>query len=120
MSPPEAAASQSQLTIPSAKYTCVCRDGYYIPNEIYQGMSSDAVEAELANFSCSPCPNACLNCNSDGSCNFGHEEPEDFLTESLLRAIIGATLGACVVCCLALSYVVFHQRKCKVSVDNNF
>lgn len=46
---------------------------------------------------------------------FGHEEPEDFLTESVLRASIGAILGACVGCCIVLSILVFRQRKCKVS-----
>lgn len=115
---PTESASQSQLTaaaVSRGKYTCVCKEGFYIPNETLQGFSSDKVEAEAGNFTCVPCPGGCLMCDKDGSCTFGHEEPEDFLTESVLRASIGAILGACVGCCLVLSFIVFRQRKCKVS-----
>lgn len=115
---PAESASQSQLTtaaVSRAKYTCVCKEGFYIPNETLQGFSSDKVEAEAGNFSCVPCPGGCLMCDKDGSCTFGHEEPEDFLTESVLRVSIGAVLGACVGCCVILSLIVFRQRKCKVS-----
>lgn len=122
MTEPEPAdsASQSQSTaavIPRAKYTCVCKEGLYIPNETFQGFSSDKVEMEAGNFSCLVCPNSCPMCDKDGSCIYGHEEPEEFLTESVLRASIGAILGACVGCCLVLSFIVFRQRKCKVSLN---
>lgn len=97
-----------------AKYTCVCKQGFYIPNETVQGFQSDKVESDGANFSCVPCPSGCL-CDKDGSCMFG-DEPEDFITESFLRATIGAIIGACIGCCLILMLVVFRQRKCKVSI----
>ncbi|XP_039429326.1 probable G-protein coupled receptor 158 isoform X2 [Culex pipiens pallens] len=91
------------------KYTCVCRDGYYIPNESFQGFTSDKNDANVTNFSCIPCPSAC-ECNSAGSC----ERPdEDFSTETLMKATIGAILGACMLCCLVLALIVFRQRKCK-------
>lgn len=99
-----------------AKYTCVCKQGFYIPNETVQGFQSDKVESDGANFSCVPCPSGCL-CDKDGSCMFG-DEPEDFITESFLRATIGAIIGACIGCCLILMLVVFRQRKCKVSIEN--
>lgn len=102
-----------------AKYTCVCKDGFYLPNETFQGFPSDKVESEGGNFSCLPCPDGCLMCDKDGSCSFGPDEPDEFLTESLLRAIIGAILGACVGCCFALFVIVFRQRKCKVSREKN-
>lgn len=115
---PAESAPQSQLTssaLSRAKYTCVCREGFYVPNETLQGFSSEKVEADAGNFSCLPCPGGCLMCDKDGSCIYGHEEPEDFLTESVLRASIGAVLGACVGGCFLLSLIVFRQRKCKVS-----
>lgn len=110
-------ALSSSSTISSAnhaKYTCVCKQGFYIPNETVQGFPSDKVESDGANFSCVPCPSGCL-CDKDGSCMFG-DEPEDFITESFLRATIGAILGACIGCCLILILIVFRQRKCKVSI----
>ncbi|XP_053695446.1 probable G-protein coupled receptor 158 [Sabethes cyaneus] len=91
------------------KYTCVCRDGYYIPNESFQGFTSDKNDANVTNFSCIPCPSAC-ECNSAGSCN---RPDEDFSTETLMKATIGAILGACMLCCLVLALIVFRQRKCK-------
>jgi len=114
---PAEASSQSQLTsaVSRAKYTCVCKEGFYVPNETLQGFTSEKVESESGNFTCLPCPGGCLMCDKDGSCMFGHDEPEDFLTESVLRASIGAILGACVGCCFGLSFIVFRQRKCKVS-----
>lgn len=35
--------------------------------------------------------------------------------ETLMKATIGAILGACMLCCLVLALIVFRQRKCKVS-----
>lgn len=32
------------------KYTCVCRVGYYIPNESFQGFTSDKNDANVTNF----------------------------------------------------------------------
>lgn len=110
--------TQSQLTVSRAKYTCVCKEGFYVPNETLQGFSSDKIENESGNFSCLPCPNGCVMCDKDGSCIYGNEEPNDLLTESVLRASIGVILGACVGCCFLLSIVVFRQRKCKVSLNN--
>lgn len=114
---PVGSASQSQLTavFSRPKYTCVCREGFYIPNETLQGFPSDKVEGEVGNYSCVLCPGECSMCDKVGSCIYGHEEPEEFLTESLLRASIGAVLGACVGCCLILAFIVFRTRKCKVS-----
>lgn len=123
MTEPEPAESalQTQLTAvtaPRAKYTCVCKEGFYVPNETLQGFASDKIESGAGNFSCQPCPGGCIMCDKDGSCIYGNEEPEDILTESVLRASIGAVLGACVACCFVLSLIVFQQRKCKVSSDD--
>lgn len=109
--------SQSQLLVstPQPKYTCVCKERFYIPNKTIHGFASEKIESEAGNFSCVPCPESCLVCNENGICMNGNEEPEDFLTESLLRACIGAILGACVGCCVLMSFIIFRQRKCKVS-----
>lgn len=114
---PAESASQSQLTVTAsrAKYTCVCKEGFYVPNETLQGFASDKIESEAGNFSCQLCPGGCIMCDKEGSCIYGNEEPEDLLTESVLRVSIGAVLGACVGCCFMLSCIVFRQRKCKVS-----
>uniref|UniRef100_A0A182SM38 Uncharacterized protein n=1 Tax=Anopheles maculatus TaxID=74869 RepID=A0A182SM38_9DIPT len=64
-------------------------------------------------FSCIPCPSAC-ECDSAGSCS---SPDEDFSTETLMKATIGAILGACMLCCLVLALIVFRQRKCKVHED---
>lgn len=123
MTEPELAesASQSQLTglASRAKYTCVCKEGFYVPNKTLQGFSSDKIDNETGNFSCLACPSGCIVCDKDGSCIYGHEEPEEILSESVLRASIGAILGACVGCCFVLSFIVFRQRKCKVSFKQN-
>jgi G protein-coupled receptor 158 len=111
----ESEAVENQLLIPRPKYTCLCKDGFYVPNETLQGFPSEKVESEAGNFSCLPCPGGCQMCDKDGSCSFGHDEPEDFLTESVLRASIGAILGACIICCFLVALTVFRQRKCKVS-----
>uniref|UniRef100_A0A182J8F8 G-protein coupled receptors family 3 profile domain-containing protein n=1 Tax=Anopheles atroparvus TaxID=41427 RepID=A0A182J8F8_ANOAO len=98
---------------PRGKYTCVCRPGYYIPNESIQGFSSEKNnDGNVGNFSCIPCPSAC-ECDSAGSCS---SPDEDFSTETLMKATIGAILGACMLCCLVLALIVFRQRKCKVAL----
>lgn len=33
--------------------------------------------------------------------------------ELMLKASIGAVLGACILCCVVLAIIVFRQRKCK-------
>ncbi|XP_065081088.1 metabotropic glycine receptor isoform X2 [Ochlerotatus camptorhynchus] len=100
---------ESAETASRGQYTCVCRVGYYIPNESIQGFTLDRNEANLTNFSCIPCPSAC-ECNWAGSCT---SPDEDFNMETLMKATIGAILGACMLCCLVLALIVFRQRKCK-------
>uniref|UniRef100_A0A182PG42 GPR158/179 extracellular domain-containing protein n=1 Tax=Anopheles epiroticus TaxID=199890 RepID=A0A182PG42_9DIPT len=102
--------SEMDATKPRGKYTCVCRPGYYLPNESIQGFSSEKNDGNITNFSCIPCPSAC-ECDSEGSCS---SPDEDFSTETLMKATIGAILGACMLCCLVLALIVFRQRKCKV------
>lgn len=100
------------------KYTCLCKEGFYIPNETLQGYASDKVESSEAdggNFSCLPCPGGCLSCDKDGACISGPEEPDEILSESVLRVSIGAIIGACMICCFLFALSVFRQRKCKVS-----
>lgn len=87
-----------------------------MPNETTQGFSSDKIEKDAGNFSCVPCPGGCSMCDKDGVCIFGHDEPEDILTEAVVRASMGAVLGVCVCCCFVLALIVFRQRKCKVCV----
>ncbi|XP_052864506.1 probable G-protein coupled receptor 158 [Anopheles cruzii] len=101
--------SELDASKPRGKYTCVCRPGYYIPNESIQGFSSEKNDGNVTNFSCIPCPSAC-ECDSAGSCS---SPDEDFSTETLMKATIGAILGACMLCCLVLALIVFRQRKCK-------
>uniref|UniRef100_A0A182NAU9 GPR158/179 extracellular domain-containing protein n=1 Tax=Anopheles dirus TaxID=7168 RepID=A0A182NAU9_9DIPT len=101
--------SELEASKPRGKYTCVCRPGYYIPNESIQGFSSEKNDGNVTNFSCIPCPSAC-ECDSAGSCSSPNE---DFSTETLMKATIGAILGACMLCCLVLALIVFRQRKCK-------
>lgn len=117
MAEPEPADSASHLIsslASRAKYICVCKEGFYVPNQTVQGFQSDTVEKEPGNFSCTMCPVGCPSCDSEGLCVFGSKEPEDILTESVLRATIGAILGACVCCCVGIAIIVFRQRKCKV------
>uniref|UniRef100_A0A182Q291 G-protein coupled receptors family 3 profile domain-containing protein n=1 Tax=Anopheles farauti TaxID=69004 RepID=A0A182Q291_9DIPT len=104
--------SELDASKPRGKYTCVCRPGYYIPNESIQGFSSEKSDGNVTNFSCIPCPSAC-ECDSAGSCS---SPDEDFSTETLMKATIGAILGACMLCCLVLALIVFRQRKCKVAL----
>ena len=106
--------SSSQLFIPRPKYACLCRDGFYVPNETFQGFTSDKVENDGSNFTCIPCPTGC-SCDKNGMCIYGTDEEDDFLTESVLRASIGAILGCCILCCFLIGLTVFRRRKCKVS-----
>jgi G protein-coupled receptor 158 len=112
-------AIPTQMTVSRPKYTCLCKEGYYIPNETLQGFPSDKVESDTyggSNFSCLRCPGDCFSCDKDGVCTHGPEEHDDFLsTESVVRVSIGAIIGACVICCFLLGLTVFRQRKCKVS-----
>ncbi|XP_061398216.1 metabotropic glycine receptor [Musca vetustissima] len=95
-------------------YTCICRESYYLPNSTLQGFRGDIVEMSegFDNYSCIPCPAGCSNCDSNGVCLFG-EDQEAVSLESLLKVSVGSVLGACILCCLVLSIIVFRQRKCK-------
>uniref|UniRef100_A0A336MEB0 CSON014205 protein n=1 Tax=Culicoides sonorensis TaxID=179676 RepID=A0A336MEB0_CULSO len=104
------------------KYTCICRDRYYLPNESLQGFTSAQVESGNmstsfgssgmnANFSCLPCPGSCF-CDSTGQCLFG-DDLDSFSMETLLKAVIGVVLGSCMFFCVVLAIVVARQRKCK-------
>ncbi|XP_075153883.1 G-protein coupled receptor 158 smog isoform X2 [Haematobia irritans] len=95
-------------------YTCICRESYYLPNSTLQGFRGDIVEMSegFDNYSCIPCPAGCSNCDSNGVCLFG-EDQESVSLESLLKVSVGSVLGACILCCLVLSVIVFQQRKCK-------
>lgn len=97
-------------------YTCICRESYYLPNSTLQGFRGDIVEFSegFDNYSCIPCPAGCSNCDSNGVCLFG-EDQEAVSLENLLKVSVGSVLGACILCCLVLSVIVFQQRKCKVS-----
>lgn len=107
-----------QLIVSRPKYTCLCKEGFYIPNETLQGFPSDKVESSEmvgGNYSCLPCPGGCLSCDKDGTCIYGPEESDEILSESVLRMSIGAIIGACMICCFLFALSVFRQRKCKVS-----
>lgn len=70
------------------------------------------------NYSCIPCPAGCSNCDSAGVCLYG--EPQETVSlESLLKVSVGSVLGACILCCVVLSVIVFQQRKCKVKSLND-
>lgn len=100
---------------PRGSYTCLCKESYYVPNQDLQGFPSDKIEnSEYENFSCIPCPGGCSHCDQTGNCLF--EEQELVSMETLLRASIATVLGACMLCCLVLSIIVFRQRKCKVNI----
>ncbi|XP_059616640.1 probable G-protein coupled receptor 158 isoform X3 [Phlebotomus argentipes] len=93
-------------------YTCVCKQGFFVPNQTLQGFEGEKVEAGSANFSCIPCPGGCTECSNTGECLFGDEQ-EVLSTETLFKSSIGAILGACMLCCFVLAVIVFRQRKCK-------
>jgi hypothetical protein len=98
-----------------AQYTCVCKEGFFTPNQTLQGFTSDKVEHEEGNFSCLPCPNGCKFCDKDGVCDFNiFDVDDDYATEKLLRAIIGSVLAICFACCILLAFIVYHRRKQKV------
>ncbi|XP_065357902.1 metabotropic glycine receptor isoform X3 [Calliphora vicina] len=95
-------------------YTCICKESYYLPNSTLQGFRGDIVEMSEGydNYSCIPCPAGCSNCDSTGVCLYG--EPQETVSlESLLKVSVGSVLGACILCCVVLSVIVFQQRKCK-------
>ena len=71
------------------------------------------------NYSCIPCPAGCSSCDSTGECLYG-ELQEAVSLESLLKVSVGSVLGACILCCLVLSVIIFQQRKCKVCTKNSF
>ncbi|XP_017486299.1 PREDICTED: uncharacterized protein LOC108374738 isoform X3 [Rhagoletis zephyria] len=95
-------------------YTCICRESFYLPNSTLQGFRGDIVEASegYSNYSCIPCPDGCTTCDQHGVCLLG-EPPEVVSMESLLNVSVGSILGACMLCCIVLSVIVFRQRKCK-------
>lgn len=117
--------SDKNISAPRGKYTCICRDRFYLPNESLQGFTSAQVEGSSngtasttssssglnGNFSCLPCPGACF-CDSTGQCLFG-DDLDSFSTETLFKAIIGVVLGSCMFCCVVLAIIVAQQRKCK-------
>ncbi|XP_067624423.1 uncharacterized protein smog isoform X2 [Eurosta solidaginis] len=95
-------------------YTCICHESYYLPNSTLQGYRGDIVEASEGhgNYSCIPCPDGCSTCDQHGVCLLG--EPVEVVSmESLLNVSVGSVLGACILCCIVLSVIVFRQRKCK-------
>ncbi len=93
-------------------YTCICNFGYYVPNQTVQGFEGHVIEAGNGNFSCLRCPGGCPSCDKYGVCNT-EETYETGSMELLLKASIGAVLGACILCCMILALIVFRQRKCK-------
>lgn len=110
--------NEMNISAPRGKYTCICRDKYYLPNESLQGFTSAQVEGSNAtstsfgsNFSCLPCPGGCF-CDSTGQCLFG-DDLDSFSMETLLKAIIGVVLGSCMFFCVVVAIIVARQRKCK-------
>ncbi|KAH8413524.1 hypothetical protein KR009_011969 [Drosophila setifemur] len=95
-------------------YTCLCRESYYLPNSTLQGFRGDLVELSEGydNYSCIPCPGGCTNCDSNGVC-LTFEEEEVLNMDACLRLLVAIVLGACILCCVVLSVIVFRQRKCK-------
>ncbi|ALC38427.1 pog [Drosophila busckii] len=95
-------------------YTCICRESFYLPNSTLQGFRGDLVELSegFDNYSCIPCPGGCSSCDSQGVClNFQEEEVLNL--DACLRLLVAIVLGACILCCVVLSVIVFRQRKCK-------
>uniref|UniRef100_A0A1A9WMB5 G-protein coupled receptors family 3 profile domain-containing protein n=1 Tax=Glossina brevipalpis TaxID=37001 RepID=A0A1A9WMB5_9MUSC len=95
-------------------YTCICKESYYLPNSSLQGFRGDIVEMSdgFDNYSCVPCPGGCTTCDSNGACLFGGPQ-EAVSLESLLKVSVGSILGACILCCMVFSVIVFRQRKSK-------
>lgn len=96
-----------------ASYLCVCKFGYYVPNQTLQGFEGLDIESNVGNYSCIPCPDNCLNCDEKGECSTS-ESLDNIPMEALLRFTIAIILGSCMFCCLILAIIVFRQRKCKV------
>ncbi|KAH8249412.1 hypothetical protein KR032_009397 [Drosophila birchii] len=98
-------------------YTCLCRESYYLPNSTLQGFRGDMVELSESydNYSCIPCPGGCSNCDNNGVC-LTYQEEEVLNMDACLRLLVAIVLGACILCCVVLSVIVFRQRKCKVAV----
>ncbi|KPU74370.1 uncharacterized protein Dana_GF23529, isoform D [Drosophila ananassae] len=94
-------------------YTCLCRESFYLPNATLQGYRGDLVELSEGydNYSCIPCPGGCTNCDSNGVCLTFQEEVLNM--DACLRLLVAIVLGACILCCVVLSVIVFRQRKCK-------
>ncbi|KAH8282440.1 hypothetical protein KR054_007749 [Drosophila jambulina] len=95
-------------------YTCLCRESYYLPNSTLQGFRGDMVELSEGydNYSCIPCPGGCSNCDNNGVC-LTYQEEEVLNVDACLRLLVAIVLGACILCCVVLSVIVFRQRKCK-------
>ncbi|KAH8257693.1 hypothetical protein KR038_003244 [Drosophila bunnanda] len=95
-------------------YTCLCRESYYLPNSTLQGFRGDMVELSEGydNYSCIPCPGGCSNCDNNGVC-LTYQEEEVLNMDACLRLLVAIVLGACILCCVVLSVIVFRQRKCK-------
>ncbi|XP_023032363.1 probable G-protein coupled receptor 158 isoform X2 [Drosophila willistoni] len=95
-------------------YTCICRESYYLPNATLQGFRGDLVELSegFDNYSCIPCPGGCSNCDQHGIC-LTFQEEEALNMDAMLRLLVAIVLGACILCCVVLSVIVFRQRKCK-------
>ncbi|KAH8341392.1 hypothetical protein KR059_005837 [Drosophila kikkawai] len=95
-------------------YTCLCRESYYLPNATLQGFRGDMVELSegFDNYSCIPCPGGCSNCDNNGVC-LTYQEEEVLNMDACLRLLVAIVLGACILCCVVLSVIVFRQRKCK-------
>lgn len=87
-----------------------------MPNATLQGYRGDLVELSEGydNYSCIPCPGGCTNCDSNGVCLTFQEEVLNM--DACLRLLVAIVLGACILCCVVLSVIVFRQRKCKVSL----
>ncbi|XP_063697522.1 metabotropic glycine receptor [Culicoides brevitarsis] len=108
--------SEMNISAPRGKYTCICREGFYLPNEPLQGFTSAQVESGNAslngNYSCIACPGGCF-CDNNGKCLLAGDDLEDFSMETLLKTVIGVVLGSCMFFCVVLAIIVARQRKCK-------
>ncbi|XP_001993162.2 probable G-protein coupled receptor 158 isoform X2 [Drosophila grimshawi] len=95
-------------------YTCLCRESYYLPNATLQGFRGDLVELSegFDNYSCVPCPGGCSNCDLHGAC-LTFQVDDALNVDACLRILVAIVLGACILCCVVLSVIVFRQRKCK-------
>ncbi|XP_037959512.1 probable G-protein coupled receptor 158 isoform X2 [Teleopsis dalmanni] len=99
---------------PRDVYTCLCLEYHYLPNSTLQGFRGDIVEMSegFDNYSCVRCPGSCTHCDQHGTCLLASPQ-ETVSMENLLKVSVGSVLGACILCCIVLSVIVFRQRKCK-------